>query len=206
MEHLSRGVNQVGMPQLEIDTFIPVESLLPLFEEYLEEASIDTLEKETHRGFPRTGKRLYSIQMVDIKSTSFVPYIGVKTLLVSSMALGEEHEGNRKWYRPMLLFTGVNYTPEKGPNSVTVRYQNKDYFFDKLSLELNDARVRCDCPDFRFRFSWWNAQRKSLYGQPQKYVRKTTTRPPVNPMKVIGICKHIGKLSVVLFNSGVIGR
>jgi hypothetical protein len=193
--------------QLQEDQFMPlIEFLGKELLKLLDEATIDTLEKEVRRGFPKTTKRQYAVQQVDIKKVAFTPYVGMKTLLVSASALGEQHEDGRHWYNPMVLFTGVNYTPEKGPNSVQIRVGNKDYYFDKLSLSRNDTRVRCDCLDARFRFSWWNSQKKSWYGQPFKYKRKTTTRPPVNPLHVVGACKHIFKLCITLYNSGVVSR
>lgn len=189
--------------------WIALDSLLEVLDNeglWLLEASIDDLERETLRGFPRTTKRLHSVDMVDVKTTSFTPYVGLKTLLVSATVLGEEYKGNRKMYNPLILFKGVQYVPDKESNTVTIRVGGKDYYFKQLSLTHNAVAVRCNCPDFRFRFSWYNAQKKSLYGKPQRYVRKTTTYPPANPLKVEGICKHLGKLAIVLYNSGVVNR
>ena len=57
-------------------------------------------------------------------------------------------------------------------------------------------RVRCNCPDFQFRFAWEDRGKQALYGGPPKsYVRKTPDppigRPYVNPEQIPGICKHL---------------
>lgn len=195
-------------PMIEVPRWMHLRGLREGFDAdmlMLMEADIDTLEKETQAGFPRTTKRLYSIQQVDVKFVNYLPYVGVKTLLVTSEVLGEQHEEGRKWYTPLILFTGIQYQDDPDEFTVTVKYKDHEYHFPKLSLTHTDCRVRCTCADFRYRFSWYNAQKKSLYGQPFKYKRKTLTRPPVNPLKVQGICKHIGKLATVLYNSGVLG-
>jgi hypothetical protein len=58
--------------------------------------------------------------------------------------------------------------------------------------------------DFYWRFATWNNRDDALIGNPPPRYRKKTDRPPVNPQKVSGACKHIMKLIVILKNDGVI--
>ena len=57
-----------------------------------------------------------------------------------------------------------------------------------------DVKVSCTCEDFRWRFANYNFKDNSLFGDaPQAYVKKTN-RPPVNPNKTPGVCKHLLRL------------
>jgi hypothetical protein len=81
----------------------------------------------------------------------------------------------------------------------------QDYHVQPLQLAGHNVKVRCNCMDFYFRFANYNAQDKSLVGKPPPlYRRKTTTRPPVNPGQVPGMCKHLLKLVQTLQGAGLV--
>ena len=55
------------------------------------------------------------------------------------------------------------------------------------ALDSEDLFVRCSCPDFLYRFSWWCTQAEMIYGSPQ------TKAPTVRNVKNNKgyVCKHI---------------
>jgi len=57
-----------------------------------------------------------------------------------------------------------------------------------------DVKVRCTCKDFRWRFAYYNSGDNSLYGDPPDAYVSQTNRPPANPSKTPGVCKHLIKL------------
>lgn len=70
-------------------------------------------------------------------------------------------------------------------------HEGELYYAKKHKL-TNTVRVNCSCSDFYFTFSWWNWQRRCLFGKkPMPYTRKTTSYPERNPQHLPGLCKHI---------------
>src|SRR5699024_2748664 len=63
--------------------------------------------------------------------------------------------------------------------------------FNERGLKERDVQIVCNFEDFYWRFSYWNAENGSLLGPRPKPYKKLTDRPPVNPTKTPGICKHI---------------
>lgn len=103
-------------------------------------------------------------------------------------------------YNVWLQFYNIDFS-DHPLSSKSVKIIDKDsgnpLYFEKISLtdnlKKNYVRVRCGCQDFRFRFAWEDRAHKCLYGGvPKSYTRKIgSTRPPVNPDHIPGMCKHI---------------
>ena len=93
-------------------------------------------------------------------------------------------------------------------NVLTIKATSGDDFqMEPIDLSRNIVRVRCDCLDFYFRFAPWDFSNNDLFGpKPKPYVRKTTTRPSVNPTRSPGVCKHIMKLVLGLRDAGMLRR
>ncbi len=165
-----------------------------------EVSSIGQLEQNIERAFPTTTKRQHATGPVQITNVEYIPYVGTKMLHVRSLA---NNDGNT--YKQALQFVNVEFQPADSPDNVTIlATDNQEYSLAKIQLEGNLAKVRCSCPDFRWRFANWNFGDKSLVGSPPpKYTRKTDTRPPVNPDRVPGLCKHLIKLVQTLEQSGL---
>jgi hypothetical protein len=95
----------------------------------------------------------------------------------------------------------------KKPTKDTVAFvaSNKQkYHVERIDPRENDVYVRCECQDFYWRFNWYNADDKSLYGRRRAPYEPTGTRPPVNPDEVPGFCKHLLKLIKALEQSGLV--
>lgn len=153
------------------------------------ESSLQDLYQSTIAAFPHCGLRQHATHPIVIKNLTWVPFLGLKTLFIKSLAQNEERE-----YNPILLFKNVNYN---GNEVLLTASDGKQYNFDRISLENSDVLVRCNCKDFSYRFNFYNHLDKSLYGRKRaKYESKGG--PPANPTMSIGMCKHLIKLSHVL--------
>jgi len=154
------------------------------------ESSVEELYRSSIKAFPNTTRRQHSTDTIVIKELRWTPFIGVNTLFIKSLAQNEDRE-----YGPCILFKGVNY---KGNQVKITANDGLQYNFNKLSLENTDVLLRCNCPDFRYRFAWYNKLDHSLYGRlPKKYIA-TGNGPPANPMELEGMCKHLMKTMKVL--------
>lgn len=157
----------------------------------LDESTALELYKSTVEAFPRTTRRQNSIDMIKIIEMSYLPYLGMRTLFVKSLAKNIE---NQKEYKTVLLFKNVIYPESK--NKKTVKFiasDRKKYMVETLNVNENDVLVRCDCPDFFWRFNYYNSLDGSLHGiKRRKYESKGTGRS-ANESKAPGLCKHLIK-------------
>lgn len=126
---------------------------------------------------------------VRVKSYEAIPAVGDKQLQFNF-----DTSSTGKTYKTTIVFEGVEFRSEETSTTVTVKgADGSDYFIEPLSYSQMDVKVRCECLDFYYRFAAWNQQKNSLFGDaPQPYVKKTN-RPPVNPKKESGLCKHLMK-------------
>jgi len=166
----------------------------------MNESSLNDLFNSAVDAFPMTQFRQHATDPIVVKSLSWTPFLGVKTMFVKGLVQNEGRE-----YTTMMLFKNVNYKPQ---TNETVRLWASDgmpYKFEKLSLEGTDLVLRCNCPDFKWRFSYYNHLDKSLYGtKPRKYIASEgSNRPPANPFEMPGMCKHLIKLSHALQQANV---
>lgn len=152
------------------------------------ESSLRDLYHNIVQGFPRTGLRQHATDTIKIANLSYIPFQGLKTLLVKGLA-----QNNGKEYNPLILFKGVKYFPEYKDNLIKLKTMNETVFLDPLTTE-QEVLVRCSCSDFNWRFTHYNHLDKSLYGRNRSKYEATTDRGPVNPEEVPGCCKHILKL------------
>jgi hypothetical protein len=142
---------------------------------------------------------------VQVQRTIFIPSLNNETLEVRATTNSKQQR-----YRTALLFDDVEFVddPEPGerpdPNTVTIMGSDgSKYYLNKLLLNNIDVKVKCSCPDFYWRFATWNSGDESLIGKPPPPYIKKTNRPPVNPGRVPGVCKHIIKLADQLISKGL---
>jgi hypothetical protein len=138
--------------------------------------------------------RQHATHPIVIRELRWTPFVGVKTLFIKGLAQNEERE-----YGPCILFKGVNY---QGKAVKITASDGLQYSFDKLSLENTDVLVRCNCPDFFWRFNYYDHLDKSLYGTKRKKY-ESHGGPPANPLELPGMCKHIMKMTKVISESGI---
>lgn len=160
------------------------------------EASLEDLYLSAVKAFPGTTKRQHAVDPVVIKKLHWTPFLGLNTLFVKGQAQNEGRE-----YDTIVLFKKVNY---KGNKVTIVANDGKEYSFDPLSLEETDCQVRCSCPDFRYRFNYYDHLDKSLYGRKAPAYESKGIGPPANPMEYPGMCKHLMKTAKALLEAGVL--
>jgi hypothetical protein len=160
------------------------------------ESSLVDLYQSAVAAFPRTTRRQYATDTIHITNLHWTPFVGMKTLFVKGLAQNEGKE-----YTPIILLKNVQYITE---GITIVASDGREYTFKKLSPTENDVLVRCDCPDFRWRFRYYNYLDHSLQGPKGKKYEAKGMRPPANPMEMPGMCKHLMKLMQGLNETGVI--
>jgi hypothetical protein len=70
----------------------------------LSESSFIDLYHNTVRAFPKTTKRQYATQPLEVVEVRFTPYLGMKTLYVKGMIRNEDRH-----YDSIMLFKAVDY-------------------------------------------------------------------------------------------------
>lgn len=165
------------------------------FRKHITESTIPELYDSTVAAFPRTTMRQHATQPIVIKNLHWTPYKGVKTLFVKGLAQNEGRE-----YNPIILFKGVKY--DEGSVKLMAS-DGKEYRFAPMNLSETEVVVRCNCPDFHWRFNYYNHLDKSLYGRHRAKYESKGDRGPANPMEMPGMCKHCLKLAEVLRQAGV---
>lgn len=106
-------------------------------------------------------------------------------------------QGTKLYQLTMNIFNvRYNKTPDR-QFPLNVRLKNGTAMYaSQIPVSEAKVQVRCSCPDFYYRWWYYNNKNKVLTGPPMPaYARKTKTRPEVNPLHIPGACKHIISLT-----------
>jgi hypothetical protein len=168
-----------------------IDNVLNLFER-----SMSSLISTTKSTFG--ADREQDSQRVQVKNVEYIPMAEQGMLEIKANTYSEA--GSTKPYQTIIVIDNLDYIPEEEYNeaqntgeNVFELSSNGTSFYIRYSAKP-DVKVRCTCEDFRWRFSPYNYSDNSLYGEPPGSYVKKTDRPPVNPAKTPGACKHIIKL------------
>ena len=158
-------------------------------EKLLDEATYATLDKNTNNAMPPTTKRQFATDPILDSQMEISPAKESGELIFNMVV-----PSNGKMYDTTVMFSEVQYEDEDSQSNVTFKATDgEDYSIVPIELAKSNCKVRCGCLDFRWRFANWNDRDDSLYGDaPPPYIPKGN-RPPVNPRKVPGVCKHLIK-------------
>jgi len=159
------------------------------------ESTLPDLYDSAVRAFPNTTLRQHATHPIVIKNLHWTPFKNMRTLFVRGLAQNEGKE-----YKPIILFKGVDY---KEDGVELIANDGKKYEFSPINLSETEVVLRCNCNDFKWRFSFYNHLDKSLYGRKPKKYESKGLRPSANPMELPGMCKHCMKLAEVLRQSGI---
>lgn len=132
-----------------------------------------------------------------------VPFMGTKSVLISMRAWGVTQAS---LHNVTLLFSNVEILKEdpKSRNYFQIEYDGQMYWIQKFDRFRHPLTSRCTCADYFYRFAWYNYYNAHcLYGPAPRAYQKKTNRPPQNPRKLPGICKHIINAWQILANSGL---
>jgi hypothetical protein len=160
-----------------------------------EDSTYDELFRDIVGGFPNTAARQNATNPVQVSNVKYVAYQPNGILKVQAEASSNGHK-----YQPTILFQNVDYTGEGVPGSTTFRGTGGEHHIEPIDLNHSTVKVRCTCLDFYHRFSQHNQNDGSLAGSPMPPYQKKpgSNRPPVNPKRVPGVCKHLIKMVQML--------
>lgn len=166
----------------------------------LDEMTLIDLEQSIVSGFPATTKRQHATNVVRVNQLKIIPFDQTGNLQVDAVA-----RGDGKNYDTKILFDQIEYLDEETPTSVTFMGSDRqEYTIEKIDLASSNVKLSCNCLDFHYRFAYWNKSNDVLLGTPPPPYRRKTNRPPVNPNKVPGVCKHLIKTVEALRQAGLV--
>ena len=153
------------------------------------ESTFADLFYSTVNAFPKTTKRQNISYTIQIPEVAWTAYKGVKTLFGRTISINEEN-GNH--YRSIILIKNIDYSNDRSKKRIILEdIGGEKYTLARPSITKNDILVRCNCPDFNFRFKYYNKLDHSLYGSEHpKYVANGMGQP-ANPKEMPGMCKHL---------------
>lgn len=152
-----------------------------------EQSTYNNLYTDIQQGFPETRARQYATQTIAIQNIKYVP-------VTRGLNVQATVRSNQREYDPQIQFLGVKFLPAATATSTTIMGSDgEERHIEPIDLARSNVKVRCNCLDFYFRFASWNYSDQSLWGRKPPLYRKVpgSNRPPVNPMRVPGVCKHI---------------
>jgi hypothetical protein len=163
----------------------------------LEESSYNDLEQNIINNFV-TNRRQNAVNEVVVNNITYTPFENSGILQVDASVRSNQHN-----YKVTLQFQNVVFG--EGPTSITITSTDGETNnLQPISIQTNDIKVKCNCLDFFWRFAYWNANDKSLVGEPPALYKRRTNRPPVNAARVPGICRHIIKVVDELTKQGIV--
>jgi hypothetical protein len=167
-----------------------------------EDSTVDDLSTNVDRFVPPSKRRQHATQPVQISQLVYIPAPESESLKIKAEARNFE---SGKKYTPVIAFNDIAFEEEDTPQNVTfTAVDGAKYHVAPINLRRHTCRVACNCLDFYFRFAVWNFNDNSLEGpKPPPYVKKTN-RPPVNPQRKPGLCKHLLKLIQELKHSRLV--
>ncbi|BCG50086.1 hypothetical protein [Ralstonia phage RP13] len=148
-------------------------------------------------------ERQYSTGKVTAVDYKYLPR--EKQLYVNAQNISSD---KKRLYKTILVFEGVTNS-EVPDKDHPVPYSSKGHGVDLYLGQVTSRtrlRTRCQCQDYYFMWEYWNKGKKALVGPHKVYQRviPPSGRPPVNPLEMPGLCKHLLALVKKLMADGVI--
>ena len=163
------------------------------------EVSLQTLHVKTLNEFPTRLEKAVDIIAKDIITENVVFHYNPasKTLLALVRVIGEPNP-----YITTMLFDKIKEDEDEIEGAKIISGK-KDFNIKKVN-DTNNCKVRCTCKDFMWTFNYYNKKEKSLRGSVREPYTKKSSRPPRNPGKVPGLCKHLLALYIKLEHIGLV--
>lgn len=164
------------------------------------ESTFNDLFDSAVEAFPHTTKRQHVTDPIQVNGFMWTPFVGLKTFLVRGTATNEDRQ-----YSPMILFKNVVYRDGPGDGIVKLRVSvNETRYLEQLTPDNHNILLRCDCPDFFWRFNYYDHLDKSLYGRKRAAYESKGVGLPANPKEMPGCCKHLMKMLYTLQERGLV--
>lgn len=156
---------------------------------------ISSTKKARDKQYPNN-----AIRAIDFKYSS-----QNKQLYIKAQATPWSNKNRRSPYSVSMVIDKVLEMPDTSkPSDIFVYYSNGVKIFLKRPTFNNTCRVRCQCEDFRYMWSYYDKTNKALIGTFIPYIRKTDNYPVKNPDKLPGLCKHLLALTDKLVSGKII--
>ena len=160
------------------------------------ESSFNDLYKSTISAFKNCSLRQNATNPIVITNLEWTPFLGMKSLMIKGLAQNK-HNGHE--YNCFIVFEDVTYHDKISRGIIEIVEQmKKNYLLERLSTENTQILVRCSCPDFSWRGTHWNHERKSLFGRNRKKYEAFYAPGSANPSESEMLCKHLIKMMKVL--------
>lgn len=155
-------------------------------EQLISEALYRTLYDKTLSTFPETD-RLSNSKRVQILTAQYIPHFDNDVLEIVASTKTSTSKYNTKVMFDKVQFMDTNYDDK------ALKLQTYDgvFYIRPIYMSRVNVKVSCSCLDFHYRFAVWDHKAKALVGNPPPPYVKKTDRPPVNPNKTPGVCKHL---------------
>ena len=163
--------------------------------ELFHESSLPELYASAIDAFPSTRKRQHAVDPVRVARLKWTPFLGMKTLLVRGEIQSEGSE-----YATTILLRSVDYTKNE---ATLLADDGLRYEFGLIDPQVADVNVRCNCPDFQWRFNHYNSLDSSLYGRGRTKYEGSLWK--ANPKEMPGLCKHLMKTVKAIDETGIFG-
>lgn len=157
-----------------------------------EESTISDLDRNTKTFIPVAGPqaRQNAVGQVIVTKIELTPARQSQALNIKGIVTS-----NGSQYEPSIMFKEVIFEDSDQADNTTFKaIDNQEYHIIPIDLMKHNAKVRCNCLDFYYRFASSNSKNDSLIGPPPPPYVKKTNRPPVNPQQVPALCKHLLRL------------
>jgi hypothetical protein len=152
-----------------------------------------------------SSKRKYPDDNSSKTLEGIIPFVGVNTALFQFSMRGKTQKGK---HRINLLFTNLKIypaisMPENPKDFIKIEEKNIFYYIEKPSVRSSPVVYRCTCKDWYFTWSYSAWKKKAIFGAKAKpYIRKTSPPPKgypyKNPNEIVGICKHVIHIMVLM--------
>lgn len=166
----------------------------------LMEYSFQKLHTDTKTKFDTP--RDQNSKRVQVFTTNFIP-----SVQNNSLEIRAKTKTDKGAYDSLIYLENVEYVQdESDPSVVSFKSADNTEHFIKPVEAGSNVKVNCTCLDFYYRLAVWNDKNNALQGDaPQPYVRKPNSRrPPANPSKTPGVCKHLIKLFDHIKREGIV--
>lgn len=162
-----------------------------ILQQLTEESTVSDLDRNTRTFIPPAGPnaRQNAVGPVQVTKLELIPARNSQALNIKGIVTS-----NGSQYEPSIMFADVIFEDSDQADNTTFKgVDNKEYHIVPIDLTKHNAKVRCNCLDFYYRFASSNNKDDSLLGPPPPPYVKRTNRPPVNPQQKPALCKHLLK-------------
>jgi hypothetical protein len=158
-------------------------------------------------GGPMSGKGRNSENYpnVPVKNIAVDVQWGVKTITWTGFVNGTPTKKDRNPLYPVVMrFVHKGMSKKRVEGYLHIKtVKNVNAWIPKINFYNTPVLISCGCNDFRYRFEYWLFGKGGMPWKFRPYKSKGL-RPPVNPKKTTGLCKHVNGMAFMLRDAGIL--